>query len=88
MGQYELAKQAFTDALGSYSQLQSTDHYYMGWCLYHFGLLFKYMGEFTEARKKFQEARDLFASHGEMQELVQMCEEALEEMESLAEVAQ
>ncbi|KAF5347845.1 hypothetical protein D9758_013804 [Tetrapyrgos nigripes] len=88
MGQYELAKQAFTDALGSYSQLQSTDHLFMGWCLYEFGLLFKDMGEFTEARKKFQEARDLFASHGELQDGVETCEEALEEMESLAEVAQ
>ncbi|KAF5331295.1 hypothetical protein D9758_018122 [Tetrapyrgos nigripes] len=80
MGQYELAKQAFTDALGSYSQLQSTDHYSMAWCLYEFGLLFKDMSEFTEARKKFQEARDLFASHGEMQNYVQMCEEVLKEM--------
>ncbi|KAF5349854.1 hypothetical protein D9758_014046 [Tetrapyrgos nigripes] len=88
MGQYELAKQAFMDALGSYSQLQSTDHYYMGWCLYEFGLLFKDMGEFTEARKKFQEARDLFASHGELRERVEMCERALKKMESLAAVAQ
>ncbi|KAF5333969.1 hypothetical protein D9758_017276 [Tetrapyrgos nigripes] len=88
MGQYELAKQAFTDALGSYSQLQSTAHYNMGWCLFEFGLLFKDMGEYSEARKKFQEARDLFASHGELQDCVETCEEALEEMESLAEVAQ
>ncbi|KAF5356577.1 hypothetical protein D9758_008243 [Tetrapyrgos nigripes] len=82
MGQYELAKQAFINALGSYSQLQSPDHYGMGWCHYKFGLLFKDMGEFTEARKKFQEARDVFASHGELQGYVEMCEKALKEMES------
>ncbi|KAF5331765.1 hypothetical protein D9758_016635 [Tetrapyrgos nigripes] len=88
MGQYELAKQAFIDALGSYSQLQSTDHYSMGWCLYRFGRLFKDMGEFTEATKRFQEAMDIFVSHGNLDQYVPMCEKALKGMESLIEVAE
>ncbi|KAF5341345.1 hypothetical protein D9758_016802 [Tetrapyrgos nigripes] len=82
MGQYELAKQAFLDGLGSYSQLQSPAHRVTGWCLYYLGSLLKDMGDFTEATKKIQEARDLFAFAGELQEDVEMCEEALNKMES------
>jgi hypothetical protein len=51
--------------------------------LYEYGLIFKDEGQYLEARKKFEEARDTFASSEELQSQVEMCIEELTELDEL-----
>jgi tetratricopeptide (TPR) repeat protein len=78
LGDYDLAKQSFIDALALYSQLECQD-YEKGWCFYGFGLLLQYTRDFVGAREKFKEARDLFAPLESCEGDVEMCDEALQE---------
>ncbi|THU89111.1 TPR-like protein [Dendrothele bispora CBS 962.96] len=64
--QYEKAKEAFTEALELLKGFTG-ERYYIGYTLWEFGDLFFDMKDFVEARRKYEEARDIFSSHGQLE---------------------
>ncbi|THU96965.1 TPR-like protein [Dendrothele bispora CBS 962.96] len=81
-GQYEKAKEAFTEALELFKGF-SGEKYYVGYTLLNFGYLLFDMEEFAEARKKYEEARDIFDSHGELEKEVDYCSRALAKLDEV-----
>ncbi|THV04644.1 hypothetical protein K435DRAFT_961825 [Dendrothele bispora CBS 962.96] len=79
-GQYEKAKEAFTEALELFKGFPG-EKYYIGYTLLNFGYLFFDMEDFAEARRKYEEARDIFDSHGQLENQVNKCHEALAELD-------
>ncbi|THV04645.1 TPR-like protein [Dendrothele bispora CBS 962.96] len=74
--QYEKAKEAFTEALELFKEFPG-EKYRIGHTLLNFGHLFFDMKDFAEARRKYEEARDIFYSHGHLEKDVDRCSEAL-----------
>ncbi|THU89109.1 TPR-like protein [Dendrothele bispora CBS 962.96] len=79
-GQYEKAKEAFTEALELLKGFPG-EKYKIGCTLLDFGHLFLVMKDFAEARRKYEEARDIFASHGQLEKYVDRCSRALAELD-------
>ncbi|THU89115.1 hypothetical protein K435DRAFT_841953 [Dendrothele bispora CBS 962.96] len=79
-GQYEKAKEAFTEALELFKEFPG-EKCYIGYTLLNFGYLFSDMKDFAEARRKYEEARDTFDSHGQLEKEVDYCSEALAELD-------
>ncbi|THU78857.1 TPR-like protein [Dendrothele bispora CBS 962.96] len=79
-GQYEKAKEAFTEALELFKGFPG-EKYYHGSTLLQFGHLFFDMKDFAEARRKYEEARDVFDSHGQLEKEVDECSEALAKLD-------
>ncbi|THU94259.1 hypothetical protein K435DRAFT_839903 [Dendrothele bispora CBS 962.96] len=79
-GQYEKAKEAFTEALELLKGFPG-ENYRIGWTLLELGHLFFDMEDFIEARRKYEEARDIFASHGQLEEDVDECSRALAKLD-------
>ncbi|THV04630.1 hypothetical protein K435DRAFT_850698 [Dendrothele bispora CBS 962.96] len=78
--QYEKAKEAFTEALELLKGFPG-EKYYIGCTLKQFGYLFFDMEEFAEARKKYEEARGIFYSHGQLEKQVDRCSRALAKLD-------
>ncbi|THV04666.1 TPR-like protein [Dendrothele bispora CBS 962.96] len=78
--QYEKAEAAFTEALECFKEFPG-EKYYIGSTLLHFGYLFFDMEDFAKARRKYEEARDIFDSHGQLEKEVDKCSEALAELD-------
>ncbi|THU90011.1 TPR-like protein [Dendrothele bispora CBS 962.96] len=85
-GQYEKAQEAFTEALELLKEFPG-EKYIIGYTLLNFGYLFFYMKDFVETRRKHEEARDTFDSHGQLERQVDECSEALAELDE-AEAAE
>ncbi|THU88034.1 TPR-like protein [Dendrothele bispora CBS 962.96] len=79
-GQYEEAKKAFSEALDLLKGFPG-EKYYIGCTLLEFGDLFFDVKDFVEARRKYEEARDIFASHGQLEKKVGECYEALAKLD-------
>ncbi|THU84259.1 TPR-like protein [Dendrothele bispora CBS 962.96] len=79
-GQYEKAKEAFTEALEFLKGFPG-EKYKIGCTLLDFGYLFFDMKDFGGARRKYEEARDIFDSHGQLGRQVDECSQALAELE-------
>ncbi|THU86214.1 TPR-like protein [Dendrothele bispora CBS 962.96] len=79
-GQYEKGKEAFTKALELLKEFPGEKRR-IGYTLLGFGRLFFTMKDFPEARRKFEEARDIFASHGQLGRQVDSCSQALADIE-------
>ncbi|THU99531.1 hypothetical protein K435DRAFT_939039 [Dendrothele bispora CBS 962.96] len=79
-GQYENAKEAFTEALALLKGFPGEKHK-IGCILLEFGHLFFDMKDFAEARRKYEKARDIFASHGQLEKQVNYCSRALAELD-------
>ncbi|THU85318.1 hypothetical protein K435DRAFT_869414 [Dendrothele bispora CBS 962.96] len=79
-GQYEKAKEAFTEALELLKEFPG-EKYKIGWTLLGFGHLFLDVKDFVEARRKYEEARDIFDSHGQLEKEVDECSEALAKLD-------
>ncbi|THU85563.1 TPR-like protein [Dendrothele bispora CBS 962.96] len=79
-GQYEKAKEAFTEALQLFEGFPG-EKYYIGYTLLNFGYLFSDIKDFAGARRKYEEARDIFDSHGQLEKEVDYCSEALAELD-------
>ncbi|THU85322.1 TPR-like protein [Dendrothele bispora CBS 962.96] len=75
-GQYENAKEAFTEALRLLKGFPG-EKYLIGWTLLEFGHLFFDMKDFVEARRKYEKARNVFDSHGQLEREVDKCSRAL-----------
>ncbi|THU89119.1 TPR-like protein [Dendrothele bispora CBS 962.96] len=71
-GQYEKANEAFTEALELLKGFPGEKCCHGG-TLLHFGHLFLDMKDFAEARRKYEEARDIFDSHGQLEKEVDYC---------------
>ncbi|THU85315.1 hypothetical protein K435DRAFT_970767 [Dendrothele bispora CBS 962.96] len=78
--QYESAKGAFTEALGLLKGFPG-EKYKIGWTFLEFGHLLFDMEDFIEARRKYEEARDIFDSHGQLEKWVDECSAALAELD-------
>ncbi|THU77620.1 TPR-like protein [Dendrothele bispora CBS 962.96] len=79
-GQYEKANEAFTEALELLKGFPGEKCCHGG-TLLHFGHLFLDMKDFAEARRKYEEAKDIFYSHGQLEKEVNYCSEALSELD-------
>ncbi|THU90145.1 TPR-like protein [Dendrothele bispora CBS 962.96] len=79
-GQYKKAKEVFTEALKLLKEYPG-EKYKIGCTLVNFGYLFFDMKDFVEARRKYEEARDIFASHGQLGRQVNYCLQALAELD-------
>ncbi|THU85565.1 TPR-like protein [Dendrothele bispora CBS 962.96] len=79
-GDYEKAKEAFTEAMDLLNGFPG-EKYKIGLTLLEFGNLFSDMEDFSEARKKYKEARDIFESHGQLEKWVDECSEALAKLD-------
>ncbi|THU91183.1 hypothetical protein K435DRAFT_841125 [Dendrothele bispora CBS 962.96] len=79
-GQYENAKDAFTGALEILKGFPG-EKYKIGCTLLKFGYLFLDVKDFLEARSKYEEARDIFASHGQLEKDVDRCSRALAKLD-------
>ncbi|THU77897.1 hypothetical protein K435DRAFT_890020, partial [Dendrothele bispora CBS 962.96] len=79
-GQYEMAKEAFTEALELLKGFPG-ENYKIGWTLLEFGHLFFDVKDFVEARRKYGEARDVFDSHGQLEKDVDECSRALAKLD-------
>ncbi|THU94277.1 TPR-like protein [Dendrothele bispora CBS 962.96] len=79
-GQYERAKEAFTKALELLKGFPG-EKYKIGCTLLEFGHLFFDMKDFVEARRKYGEARNVFASHGQLEREVDYCSQALAKLD-------
>ncbi|THU90952.1 hypothetical protein K435DRAFT_863863 [Dendrothele bispora CBS 962.96] len=64
-GQYEKAREAFTKALEFLKEFPG-EKLRIGWTLLEFGQVFFALKDFAEARRKYEEARDIFDSHGQL----------------------
>ncbi|THU96671.1 TPR-like protein, partial [Dendrothele bispora CBS 962.96] len=82
--QYEKAKETFTEALELLKGFPG-EKYKIGYTLLNFGDLFFDMKEFGGARRKYEEARDIFASHGQLEKEVGECSQALAEFDEAIE---
>ncbi|THV04668.1 TPR-like protein [Dendrothele bispora CBS 962.96] len=78
-GQYGKAEKVCTEALELLKGFPG-EKYRIGWTLLEFGHLFFDMKDFVEARRKYEEARDTFDSHGQLEKEVDKCSEALAEL--------
>ncbi|THU77894.1 TPR-like protein [Dendrothele bispora CBS 962.96] len=78
--QHEQGKEAFTKALELLREFPG-EKYTIGWTLLEFGYLFFDMKDFVEARRKYEEARDIFASHGQLARQVDECSRALAKLD-------
>ncbi|THU94263.1 TPR-like protein [Dendrothele bispora CBS 962.96] len=78
--QYEKAKKAFTEALELLKGFPG-EKYSIGYTLLHFGYLFFDLKDFVEARRKYEEARNVFDSHGQLEKDVDRCSRALAELD-------
>ncbi|THU77545.1 TPR-like protein [Dendrothele bispora CBS 962.96] len=79
-GQYEKAKEAFTKALELFKEFLG-EKYRIGYTLLNFGYLFSDMKDFAQARRKYEEARDIFDSHGQLEKDVDYCSRALAKLD-------
>ncbi|THV04103.1 TPR-like protein [Dendrothele bispora CBS 962.96] len=79
-GQYEKAKEAFTEALELLKEFPG-EKYKIGWTLLGFGHFFFDVKDFAEARQKYEEARIVFDSHGQLGREVHYCSQALAELD-------
>ncbi|THU95326.1 TPR-like protein [Dendrothele bispora CBS 962.96] len=79
-GQYPKAKDAFTEALELLKRFPG-EKYSIGYTLLQFGHLFFDCKDFAEARKKYEKARDLFDSHGELEKEVDECSKRLAKLD-------
>ncbi|THU78833.1 hypothetical protein K435DRAFT_885933, partial [Dendrothele bispora CBS 962.96] len=75
-GQYEKAKEAFTEALELLKRYPGEKHS-IGWTLLEFGWVFLALEDFAEARRKYEEARDIFDSHGQLEKYVDRCSQEI-----------
>ncbi|THU92240.1 TPR-like protein [Dendrothele bispora CBS 962.96] len=75
-GQYGKAKEALTEALELLNGF-SGEKYRMGCTLLHFGHLFFDMKDFVEAKRKYEEAENVFNSHGQLEKEADYCSWAL-----------
>ncbi|THU80023.1 TPR-like protein, partial [Dendrothele bispora CBS 962.96] len=78
-GKHEKAKNAFSEALELLKEFPE-EKYKIGYTLLGFGYLLFDLKDFTEARRKYEEARDIFDSHGQLEKQVDKCSEALAEL--------
>ncbi|THU79042.1 TPR-like protein [Dendrothele bispora CBS 962.96] len=79
-GQYEKGKEAFTEALELLKGFPE-EKYLIGCTLLEFGHLFFDMENFVEARRKYEEARNVFDSHGQLGRQVDRCYWALAKLD-------
>ncbi|THV04334.1 hypothetical protein K435DRAFT_961950 [Dendrothele bispora CBS 962.96] len=79
-GQYEKAKEAFIKALELLKGFPG-EKYLIGHTLLEFGHLFSNIKDFAEARRKYEEAKDTFDSHGQLKNQADKCSEALAELD-------
>jgi tetratricopeptide (TPR) repeat protein len=83
-GLYEDAKATIGDALFRFQNIGDLP-YNIGYCFYEYGLIFRDEGCYSEARTRFEEARDTFALQEELQPQVEMCLRALSQLDDLEE---
>ncbi|THU93785.1 TPR-like protein [Dendrothele bispora CBS 962.96] len=57
------------------------EKYKIGYTLLNFGHLLFDMKDFVEARRRYEEARDIFDSHGQLEKEVDYCSQALAELD-------
>ncbi|KAF5328457.1 hypothetical protein D9758_018918 [Tetrapyrgos nigripes] len=81
-GLYQDAKTALEVAISKFKDIGNVS-WDIGYCLYEYGLLLQDETKYADARKKFEEARDTFASHGELQDKVEMCDKKLAKLDEL-----
>ncbi|THV01323.1 hypothetical protein K435DRAFT_963565 [Dendrothele bispora CBS 962.96] len=74
--QYEKAKKAFTEALELFKEFPG-EKYKIGYTLLNFGYLFFCLKNFAEARRKYEEAKDIFDSHGQLEKQVDECSQQI-----------
>ncbi|THU85567.1 TPR-like protein [Dendrothele bispora CBS 962.96] len=89
-GNYEKAKGAFKEALDLLERFPG-EKYKIGYTLLNFGYLFSDMNDFAEARRKYEEARDTFDSHGQLEKEVDYCSQAiakLDEAEAVGSISE
>ncbi|THU85324.1 TPR-like protein [Dendrothele bispora CBS 962.96] len=83
-GQYEKAKEALTETLELLKGFPG-EKYKIGWTLLEFGHLLFDMEDFIEARRKYEEARNVFDSHGQLEKDVDRCSRALAKLDETIE---
>ncbi|THU80183.1 hypothetical protein K435DRAFT_874649 [Dendrothele bispora CBS 962.96] len=79
-GQYEKAKEAFTEALELLKRFPG-EKYKIGCTLLRFGDLFLKVKYYGEARRRYEEARNVFDSHGQLEKYVDECSWALAKLD-------
>ncbi|THU90226.1 TPR-like protein [Dendrothele bispora CBS 962.96] len=79
-GNYEKANEALNEALELLKEFPE-EKYTIGLTLWEFGNFSFDMEDFSEARKKYQEARNIFELHGQLDKWVDECSEALAKLD-------
>ncbi|THU94281.1 TPR-like protein [Dendrothele bispora CBS 962.96] len=79
-GQYEGAKEAFNEALELLKGFPG-EKSKIGWTLLEFGYLSFDMKDYGEARRRYEEARNVFGSHGQLGREVGYCSQALAKLD-------
>ncbi|THU94275.1 TPR-like protein [Dendrothele bispora CBS 962.96] len=79
-GQYGKAKEAFTEALELLKGFPG-ERFKIGWILLEFGHLFFDLKDFVEARRKYEDAKNVFDSHGQLEKDVDECSRALAKLD-------